>query len=310
MGERLPGRRLPPGTPRPVMTGPGPPSPRGDGLERGRPLGALHHFRPGQRDVEATADAPSPYGVRAEPHHLPQRAVVDPGRHGQIARLARQIGPVAPVEATARTVVLPGNQPGPPDITGRDDERPGGSLGQRGNRRVDATRLRLARTGLVPPPPRAAPRIRIHGERPRLHEHGELSPVPVLLAGVGRKGDLGQWDGQLGSAPHTHEDEHGPLSPGKQAHRRSSRRRTPPRFASAESGSGRPRACPDRNLASGSCGRTTQRERYCEGRMPVSRRNAVDRCPALENPLRTATSPTGLPASSRRAASAMRRRVR
>lgn len=45
---------------------------------------------------------------------------------------------------------------------------------------------------LVPLPPRSAPGVRVHGERPGLHEHRKLGPVPVLLTGVDRQRDLGQ----------------------------------------------------------------------------------------------------------------------
>jgi hypothetical protein len=91
-----------------------------------------------------TVNGEAVYGVRAEPRRLPERAVVDPGRHGEVACLAGHVGPVGSVEATAGTAALLRHQPGSTDVTGRDDTLPGRTVGKGVDRRVDAACLRLA----------------------------------------------------------------------------------------------------------------------------------------------------------------------
>lgn len=68
-------------------------------------------------------------------------------------------------------------------------------------RRVDAAGLSFDRVDLLPPSPRRAPGLRVHRERPCLHEHRHLGSVPIRLMGMDRKGDLRELDGQLVLTP-------------------------------------------------------------------------------------------------------------
>lgn len=229
MGERMSGCRLPPGAPRPEVTRPPPPSPRGDWLERRCSLPRRSQPRPGEGHGAATVDGDAAHRLRLEPHRLPERAVVDPRCHGTAARLAPQVGSVAPVEAAAVSAEPLGHEPGPAHIAGCDEARPGGTVGHGVDRRVDAACLRLTWTEVLPQPPRTAPGVRVDGERPGLYENRKLHPAPVLLAGVHRQRNLGQRGGQLGATADTHENEQ--ASSGiKEWHRRNRADRRPTYF--------------------------------------------------------------------------------
>lgn len=125
-----------PGTPkrrgRPEPRG----SPRGDRPERGRAGPLRRQLCPGERCGVGVVDGAAAHGVRGEPHGLPERAVVDPARHGRAARLAGQVGGVGPVEPAAVAAAFLRDQPGAACISGRDDDRAGRAVGQGVDRRT------------------------------------------------------------------------------------------------------------------------------------------------------------------------------
>lgn len=180
MGERPTRGRLPLRAPRPPVVHPPPRSPPGDRLERGRALPLRRQLRPGQGYGigVGVVDGKAPHGVRGKPHRLPQRAVVDPARHGEAARLAGHVGAVGPVEAAAVAAALLRDQQGAAGIPGSDDDRAGRTVGQGVDRRVDATDRRLLRVDLLAARRR---RAKAFSARPGAgRRHGALSSGPFL----------------------------------------------------------------------------------------------------------------------------------
>ncbi len=177
MGERLARRGLPLRAPRPEVVAPRSRCPGGDRLERRRALPLLQQFRPGGGRGRGVVDEDGAHGAGGEPYRLPERAVVDPARHGQAARVARHVGALRSVEPATGAGGPLRKQPGAAHVARREDDRAGRA-------------------------------VRVHGERARLHEHTELKPVPVCLVSVGRQGCPGERDGQLGTAARARENEH------------------------------------------------------------------------------------------------------